>query len=100
MSSEQNSSNTSQNSSKTSRRQIRAKRYTSFDFLDQEQLIIHIYTIYNYIQEINTFKIYYGCVDTKVTFTIKRNNKLSNWMKTEPTTLLGGRGSAKQLVSG
>ena len=71
----------------TSRRQIRAKKYTSFDFLDKQQLIIHIYTIYSYIQEIKTFKIHYACVGTKVTFTIKGNNKLSNWMKTEPTTV-------------
>ena len=28
----------------------------------------------------------YACIGTKVTFTIKGNNKLSNWMKTEPTT--------------
>ena len=38
------------------------------------------------MQEINIFKVYYACDGTEVTFTIRGNNKLSNWMKTEPTT--------------
>ena len=63
-----------------SKRQIRAKKYASFDFLDQTA------TDYTYLhdlqlREINTFKIYYACIGTKVTFTMKGNNKLSNWMK-------------------